>query len=658
MARTDLEQLVLQMDANFTKFQNKLLKAQGAANQSAGRIEKRFKDMNRNISSSFESGLKNFGAGIIAGLGVEQIARAAATAIESIADIGDQATKLGLSTDEFQTLSFAAQLAGVETAALATGMKKLGVNTSEAARGQGEFGAILRANGVSITNANGELKSQVEILGIVANLVKNAASEQDALAIAQIALGKSGNELMNLLQQGAVGVASAMGQASAAGVQFTAEQIAKAQEFDDAIDTLTQKISVGLRGAFLDAAIGAEAFASSAIAALDDVGIKAEDIGNGILAFYRNVPGFGPLFQFGEAAAAKGRAVSAATSNANRNIARPGTETFRDGKGSLPSTPTIIPDTAGIKAAQREAEAAAKRAADAAQRRREQIQGVISGLKFEGDQLKRNDLQREISIALQRAEVAANSEKGRQIAALVTANFNLEKSQKAQAENTKLNAEAEAELMQARIDAAQTANDKLMEVQQEQRDAMLSFAQMGYSAFEAWATGSASAKDALKGLVAQLAQATAQAALFGQGPLAGLFGGSAKGGLFGSLFGGLFGGGTSASIYHSGGIVGQGGPSRDVSPAMFANAPRYHNGGIAGLKPGEVPAILQRGEMVIPRSGMRGSSNSGPANLTVNIIGATGNAEVYRMTQQGVAAAMAQYMKQAPMIDAERQLRN
>lgn len=56
---------------------------------------------------------------------------------------------------------------------------------------------------------------------------------------------------------------------------------------------------------------------------------------------------------------------------------------------------------------------------------------------------------------------------------------------------------------------------------------------------------------------------------------------------------------TIASIFHSGGIVGGAGTSRRVDASMFANAPRYHSGGIAGLAPNEVPAILQRGERVL-----------------------------------------------------------
>ncbi len=54
------------------------------------------------------------------------------------------------------------------------------------------------------------------------------------------------------------------------------------------------------------------------------------------------------------------------------------------------------------------------------------------------------------------------------------------------------------------------------------------------------------------------------------------------------------------SLFHSGGVVGYSiVPTRSVSPLLFANAPRLHD----GLLPDEYPAILQRGETVLP-SGM------------------------------------------------------
>ena len=91
-------------------------------------------------------------------------------------------------------------------------------------------------------------------------------------------------------------------------------------------------------------------------------------------------------------------------------------------------------------------------------------------------------------------------------------------------------------------------------------------------------------------IIADLARIAVQQAIVG--PIAGALGG---------LFGG--GGGTAAAaIFHAGGVVGAaGGARRAVPPALFAGAPRLHAGGVAGLRGDEIPAILQRGETVLPR---------------------------------------------------------
>jgi tape measure domain-containing protein len=74
-----------------------------------------------------------------------------------------------------------------------------------------------------------------------------------------------------------------------------------------------------------------------------------------------------------------------------------------------------------------------------------------------------------------------------------------------------------------------------------------------------------------------------------------------------------FGGGGSAAVAHSGGVVGPGwgGVKRNVNPLVFAGAPRFHSGGIAGVRKGEVPAILQAGEEVLTKDDPRHVSNGG-----------------------------------------------
>lgn len=71
---------------------------------------------------------------------------------------------------------------------------------------------------------------------------------------------------------------------------------------------------------------------------------------------------------------------------------------------------------------------------------------------------------------------------------------------------------------------------------------------------------------------------------------------------------------TFAASHHQGGVVGGAAPQRAVPISAFAHAPRYHSGGIAGLSSDEVPAILQRGEVVLPR---RAVQASGGVNITI-----------------------------------------
>lgn len=75
--------------------------------------------------------------------------------------------------------------------------------------------------------------------------------------------------------------------------------------------------------------------------------------------------------------------------------------------------------------------------------------------------------------------------------------------------------------------------------------------------------------------------------------------------------GGGIGGAASAlggvAAKHNGGIIGSkttsGQQSKgSVSPALFAGAPRFHDGGLPGLKSDEVPTILQKGEQVLSKN--------------------------------------------------------
>ena len=91
-----------------------------------------------------------------------------------------------------------------------------------------------------------------------------------------------------------------------------------------------------------------------------------------------------------------------------------------------------------------------------------------------------------------------------------------------------------------------------------------------------------------------------------------LFGAMGKGGDWGWV-GSLF----SAAAMHTGGVVGQDSSfSRSVPVSAFLNAPRYHNGGFAA---NEVPAILQKGELVLTKDQQRAAASASSAAPAQNI---------------------------------------
>ena len=72
-------------------------------------------------------------------------------------------------------------------------------------------------------------------------------------------------------------------------------------------------------------------------------------------------------------------------------------------------------------------------------------------------------------------------------------------------------------------------------------------------------------------------------------------------------------GGVAAPVKHAGGMAGSGGRSRGVSAGVFASAPRFHTGGLPGIRPNEIPTILERGEEVLAKNDPRNIMNGGSA---------------------------------------------
>jgi hypothetical protein len=141
-------------------------------------------------------------------------------------------------------------------------------------------------------------------------------------------------------------------------------------------------------------------------------------------------------------------------------------------------------------------------------------------------------------------------------------------------------------------------------------------------------TGKLDFRDLVTSMIADLAKLAARRFILG--PIANALSGALGGA------GGLF-----ADILHAGGTVGSPGPGRMVPALAFAGAPRMHSGGWAGIKPDEVPAILQRGERVLSRREAAGYGRGQSAASNISVTINARDAESFRQSRTQVAADIA-----------------
>lgn len=95
--------------------------------------------------------------------------------------------------------------------------------------------------------------------------------------------------------------------------------------------------------------------------------------------------------------------------------------------------------------------------------------------------------------------------------------------------------------------------------------------------------------------------------------------------------GGFFG----FSMAHGGGIIGADKlAAKSASPLVFANAPRFHSGGIVG---DEVPIIAKRGEGVFTREQMKALGDNGTnVNISVNVVNKSAGAKATAASHRDV----------------------
>lgn len=162
--------------------------------------------------------------------------------VRSSVDVADQANKtaqkIGVTTEALTGLQYAAKLADVDNEALQASLVKLAKNMSAAADGSKSQQKAFEDLGIEVTNSNGTLRSVDSVLSDVAEKFSHLEDGAKKAALAQEIFGRSGADLIPLLNAGADGIGKMQAEAKEFGLVISGETARAAEEFNDNLTRL------------------------------------------------------------------------------------------------------------------------------------------------------------------------------------------------------------------------------------------------------------------------------------------------------------------------------------------------------------------------------------------------------------------------------------
>lgn len=209
------KELRVKITADATKFQNSIKGVNSSLDGLIGNF------------SRFQSGT----AGVVAA--VVALGGALTKIIKSTADYGDElfstSQKIGISVEALSGLQYAAGLANIEHETLTTGIKKLSTAVVESSK-------ELKALGIS----QSELKtlSTDELLLKLADKFRQMEDGAGKTALAVKLFGRSGIELIPLLNEGSAGIKKMTDEAKSFGLVIDEKAAAAADQFNDNLDRM------------------------------------------------------------------------------------------------------------------------------------------------------------------------------------------------------------------------------------------------------------------------------------------------------------------------------------------------------------------------------------------------------------------------------------
>lgn len=185
------------------------------------------------LSEAIKTGIKAVASGI------REIGQALADTVKDSAAYADNiltlSTNTGIAAETLQEYQYMAELTDTSLETITGSMAKLIRNMQNAKNGTGNAAAAFAAMGVSVTDANGELRDNEEVFTEVIDKLGKMSNETQRDAYAMDIFGKSAQDLNSLIAVGKDGIAAFAKEAHDMGYVLDEETLASLGAVDDAL---------------------------------------------------------------------------------------------------------------------------------------------------------------------------------------------------------------------------------------------------------------------------------------------------------------------------------------------------------------------------------------------------------------------------------------
>lgn len=157
-------------------------------------------------------------------------------------DMYDMARGAGIGVEAFQKLAYAGRMSGVETEKLSASLVKFDRMVAEAAGGNKTYMQTFEDLGIKIKDSAGNLRQPNEIFEDVADIFHNTEDGIGKTALAVELFGKSGADLIPMLNDGKAGLKAFYAEAERLGLVLSDETTAKGDAFSDQLENIGEQV--------------------------------------------------------------------------------------------------------------------------------------------------------------------------------------------------------------------------------------------------------------------------------------------------------------------------------------------------------------------------------------------------------------------------------